>query len=45
LIGMPGIENRQARFPPFYSRIGFLHEFRPLGASLERLWRSALRRS
>jgi hypothetical protein len=43
LIGMPGIEKRIARFPQFYSRIGFVHEFRPMDANqvqelLERRW-------
>src|SRR5271170_1175264 len=46
LIGVPGIEKRIARFPQFYSRIGFVHEFRPLDAAqmqelLEKRWTPA----
>lgn len=43
---MPGIEKRIARFPKFYSRIGFVHEFRSLDANqvqelLEQRWTPA----
>ena len=43
LIRMPGLEKRLARYPQFYSRIGFVREFHPLGAPeirqlLEQRW-------
>jgi hypothetical protein len=45
LIGMPGIREAHRSLARLYSRIGFVHKFRPLGTDevqelLERCWTS-----
>lgn len=45
LIGMPGLEKQFSHYPQFYSRVGFAHQYRPLGNDellfvLQRHWRA-----
>jgi DNA transposition AAA+ family ATPase len=48
LIGMPGLEKQFSRYPQFYSRVGFAHQYRPLTQDelifvLQRQWRARCR--